>query len=102
MNGVGSIAEETATALGQLTLCQNIHNSTMLKWKNILSPANLLRRTRRWCTTCYAESIKEENPVYEPLIFTFEAVSICPWHLQPLSDTCLHCKSQLPMLTSRS
>ncbi|MGB7923466.1 MAG: TniQ family protein [Pyrinomonadaceae bacterium] len=102
MNGVGSIAEETATALGQLTSCQNIHNTTLLKWKNILSPASLLRRTRKWCATCYAENIKEENPVYEPLIFAFEAVSICPWHFQPLSSICFDCKSQLPMLTSRS
>jgi transcriptional regulator with XRE-family HTH domain len=102
MNGVGDIAEETSAALERLTLCPNIPNSTMLKWKNILSPAQLLRQTRKWCPTCYEESIRKKKPVYEPLIFAFEAVSICPWHLQPLCDVCPNCKSQLPMLTSRS
>jgi transcriptional regulator with XRE-family HTH domain len=100
MNGVGTIAEETATALEQLTLCQNIHNTTLLKWKNILSPSQLLRRTRRWCALCYEERFRERASVYEPLIFAFEFVSICPWHLRPLCETCPHCKSQLPMLTS--
>jgi transcriptional regulator with XRE-family HTH domain len=101
LNGVGDIAEETATALERLTLCPNITHTTLLKWKNILSEAQLLRKTRKWCAICYEESIREENPVYEPLIFAFEAVSICPWHLQPLCEMCSHCKSQLPMLTSR-
>jgi hypothetical protein len=34
----------------------------MLKWKNILSEAQLLRNTRKWCATCYEESIREEKP----------------------------------------
>jgi transcriptional regulator with XRE-family HTH domain len=100
MNGVGNIAEETATALEELTLCEDIHSTTMLKWKNNLSPSYLLRRTRRWCVKCYEESFREGKPVYEPLIFAFEAVSICPWHLHPLYETCPHCNSQLPMLVS--
>lgn len=102
INGLGNIAEETVRALEQLTLCQTIADTTLLKWKNILSPSNLFRNIRRWCGICYEESIREEKPVYEPLIFAFEAVSICPWHLQPLTESCPRCKSQLPMLTSRS
>lgn len=102
INGVGKTAQGTATALCQLTSCQSVADTTMLKWKSILSASQLLRKTKRWCPSCYAGSIREEEPVYDPLIFAFDSVSSCPWHSAPLSEMCPECKSQLPMLTSRS
>lgn len=102
VNGVGKIAETTVTALEQLTYRDDIRHMTLLTWANIFSPIGLLRTRRAWCTVCHEERIRERKPLYEPLIWALEAVSVCPWHHEWLREICQRCNHPLPVLASFS
>lgn len=102
MNGVGTTANLTVSSLEQLTFSSEIRYTTLLTWANILSPSRLLRRKRAWCALCYGEWWIKGQQIYEPLLWSFDAVSICPWHHEPLSEICPHCNNLLPHLTSTS
>jgi hypothetical protein len=100
INGVGRASTETTVALEKLTLRQDIRYTTMWTWKDILSPQQLLRKKRAWCSTCYGERFGQGEPIYEFLLWAFEIVSMCPWHHQTLSEICPHCSQHLPPLAS--
>jgi hypothetical protein len=102
INGVGKIAETTVTALEQLTYRDDIRRTTLLTWGNIFSPIGLLRPRRAWCAACHEERLRERKPLYEPLIWTLEAVSICPWHHEWLREICQRCSHPLPVLAAFS
>lgn len=102
MNGVGPTANLTVSSLEQLTLSSEIRYTTLLTWANILSPSQLLRRKRAWCALCYGEWQIKGQQIYEPLLWSFDAVSICPWHHEPLSEICPYCNTLLPHLASTS
>jgi hypothetical protein len=46
---------------------------------------------------------REANqPVYEPLLWTLQAVTVCPYHRRILRQACPHCERQIGPLDSRS
>jgi hypothetical protein len=102
INGFGKIAETTITALEQLTYRDNLRYMTLLTWGNIFSSVGLLRPQRAWCAVCHDERLKEGKPLYEQLIWTFEDISVCPWHREQLRETCQHYKHSLPVLAAFS
>ena len=42
------------------------------------------------------------QPIYEPLLWTLQAVTICPYHRRILRQACPHCERQIGPLDSRS
>lgn len=102
INGMGSIADTAATALERLTLRCQLQYSTMLMWRNILSPHRLLRPHKAWCAICYEERLRKGEPVYDMLIWAFESVLICPLHYERLCRVCPHCNRSLPYLATNS
>lgn len=102
LNGTGQMASEFAQVLEQLTLRQNLCHLTLLQWANVLPSKGLLRRFRAWCPICYSEWQKNEEIVYEPLLWSLSTITFCPKHYQQLLLQCPHCQRQLPTLAWHS
>jgi transcriptional regulator with XRE-family HTH domain len=100
INGFSGLAKITVTAFEKLTLRHDIQYTTLLMWENILSLHQLLRTNMAWCGACYEERLREKKPVYEKLMWAFEAVSSCPVHHEQLTTTCPHCDHKLPFLAT--
>jgi hypothetical protein len=57
----------------------------------------MIRDLRAWCPECFHAWCTINHPVYEPLLWSITAITICPYHHQPLQSQCPHCnKSQRP------
>jgi transcriptional regulator with XRE-family HTH domain len=102
LNGIGSMARDFVQAFELLTLRNDLHFLTLLTWAEILPIQGLFRTHRAWCSACYNEWYLSEQVVYEPLVWTINAVTLCPQHYQPLHLCCHHCDQQLPLLAWRS
>jgi TniQ len=103
LNGIGTMAFDLVTVLESLTLRSDLHFLTLLIWADIFPQRRLLRSRRAWCPYCYEEWYSSKDKViYEPLIWFFEAVTVCHCHNQPLCQQCSHCKRNLPPLASYS
>jgi hypothetical protein len=102
INGMGQLATLTVDTLERMTLRNDLRYMTMLGWRNVLSTHLLLRTKKAWCPICYEELLNEGRPIYDPLIWSFKLISLCPRHHEPLRRTCPHCKSNLPFLTTLS
>lgn len=94
INGIGSKTNIAVTAFERMLLREDLHCMTLLPWRHIFSPPQLLRSIRAWCAICYDEMRREGKPIYDPLMWTLGAISICPKHGKQLVSACQHCKRQ--------
>ena len=103
LNGTGVLAEDWGAALEQLTLRSDLRFLTLLPWNTVLTQQRLLRPTRAWCPDCFMEWQASGQPVYEPLLWNFSAVSLCLQHQRTLLEKCPYqgCGAKLPVLASR-
>ncbi len=102
INSNGNIAKDFIQALEKLTFHQNLQLLTLLTWSDVINSRGLFRNHKAWCSACYQESFAKNNIVYEPLIWSLQAVEVCPIHKIYLSNTCPHCHSKLPLFTWHS
>lgn len=103
VNGIGSMAFDLVTVLESLTLLSDLRFLTLLTWADIFPQRRLLRSKRAWCPYCYEEWYSSKNKViYEPLIWFFEAVTVCHCHNKFLCQQCPYCKRDIPPLASYS
>jgi len=101
INGVGDTATDHVNALEKLTLRQDLIYLTLLPWREVLSERRLSRSYRVWCPECFEDRRLARQPVYEQLLWTLEAVEICPTHNVALESACPHCQRDgLPLLAS--
>ncbi len=91
LNGAGVLGQSWAAILGQLTAQSNVHLLTLPWWVGDLSPRRQLRRTPAWCPACLFEWRDNGYPIYQPLLWMFQMVTICPRHETALMDQCPHC-----------
>ncbi|MBW4534277.1 MAG: TniQ family protein [Pleurocapsa minor HA4230-MV1] len=69
---------------------------------NVFSSRKLLRKSKAWCSHCYEQWQKTGKTIYEPLLWSFEAITVCPKHFQPLANKCPKCERSVPWLTGKS
>jgi transcriptional regulator with XRE-family HTH domain len=98
LNGTGSMARDWVEALEQLTLRHDLCFLTLHSCASILPSRGLFHAYKAWCPACYQKWRLSRQVVYEPLLWTIEAVKVCPLHRQPLRLYCPDCHKQLPML----
>lgn len=101
-NEYGLLAWQYIEGLEPLTLQKNLQSLTIPSWSEEASQRHqnieFSRRVRAWCPECLQVWRDDKQPVYEPLIWSIAAVTICPIHQQPLRSYCPHCqKTQLPI-----
>jgi len=103
LNGLNALTAKWTQALKQLTSRDDLHLLTMMTWSGVLSQRGMFRRTKAWCPACYNEWYASQK-VYEPLLWTFRAVTACPRHCKPLSLRCprQECGRSLPALSRKS
>ena len=102
INGLGSPAADFVRALETLTGRRDLSCLTLLTWRRVLPGHSLLRRCRAWCESCMYAWREANQPIYEPLLWTLQAVTICPYHRRILRQACPHCERQIGPLDSRS
>lgn len=102
VNGNGSAAQQWSAILADLTSRADLHLLTFASWLGDLRPVKLLRPKPAWCAACYAEWHEQRLPLYEPLIWTLQVVSLCSSHARPLDDRCPACQRQQPVIRSRT
>ncbi len=94
INGNSSTAREWATILEDLTKRSDLHWLTLQWWVGDLEPHKLLREKPAWCPACYAEWKDQEKPIYEPVLWTFRAVTLCMKHHRMLEGHCPNCQKR--------
>ncbi len=102
LNGTGIMANDIVLALKQLTQQNDLSQLTLSEWDKILPTRHLLHHRRTWCPLCYQEWKKQNNCIYEPLIWTLKLVKICPIHQIPLQQKCPHCHQDNFILSWKS
>lgn len=102
LNGMREMTQTLVSLLEQLTLRQDLKFLTLLNWTGVLSQRKLLRQYRAWCPQCYQQWHEEEHPIYEPLLWSFREIKICPHHQAPLVEKCPHCDARLPAIANFS
>lgn len=102
INGSGAIALSFIKALEVLTMRQDLSWTAMITWMNVLPHHSLIRAKRGWCPICYETWRETSGVIYDPLLWTLEAITVCPLHKIFLTTSCLKCEAHLLHFASRS
>jgi hypothetical protein len=104
-NNQGFFAWQYVEGLKPLTLRENLQSLIIPAWidKNLQMDLwiELARQVRAWCPECFQVWRDSEQPIYEPLLWSIAAVTICPYHHQPLQSLCPHCQQTQPPLAGK-
>lgn len=103
-NGMGSMADGAIHALEDLTGRGPLLDLTVRSWHGHLSNRGVLQHERAWCPACYREWCRRKEPLYEPLLWSVQAVRVCPRHGERLQSRCpyMDCGRTNPALGSRA
>ena len=80
LNGVKPFVKECVQGLEHKTGNKNLHLLTMLSWANILNSTGIFKTQRSWCPECYNEMYSKFQEVYDPLVWFFKQIKLCPKH----------------------
>ena len=102
VNGTGTIATDVVQALEKLTMRNELASLTLLRWSHVFPQRQLNRHTKAWRPVCYQNWYSNNKTIYDPLMWSFQAVDICLEHKIPLQTYCPSCLSELPPLANNS
>ncbi len=100
LNGALSLAQAWAAVLEQLTARTDLHLLTLPWWIGDLSPWRQLRAVPAWCPWCLSAWRKQGQPIYQPLFWMFQLVTVCPGHQRLLVDQCPVCQKRQKIITT--
>src|SRR5258708_30283931 len=100
LNGTGWWPNDCVRVLETLTQFGGLRFLTMMTWSDVIAQRMMIRGTQAWCSACYAEWRETGQIIYYPLIWSLQAVAVCPRHHQPLRVTCPYenCQRSLPFI----
>lgn len=101
-NGAGEMAWEWSSALEHLTVRSDLRYLTLWSWAHGLPQRGLVRKSPAWCPACYQEWQDEQHPLYQPLLWMLQAVTICPRHKRQLEEQCPFCHKRLSAIATQS
>ncbi len=103
LNGGDSLASAGVALLKDLTGRTDLHLLTIPWWVGDLPRRRQLRETPVWCSSCLAEWRMQGRPLYQPLLWMFHIVTLCPCHRSPLVERCPCCqKRQMILATNQT
>jgi hypothetical protein len=102
VNGANEAACDWAETLAQLTMKSDLHHLTLHLWANGLPNWGLLRSTPQWCPVCYHEWREQEKSIYQPLMWTLQAVTVCLPHQRRLMEQCPACQKPQSAMTAKT
>ena len=100
LNGSGLLATTWSTLLERLTSRTDLHILTAPWWIGDLPMARNLRSSSVWCPVCYAEWKQQGLPLYQPLLWMLQVVTICPTHKKRLVERCPSCQGKQAVIVS--
>ncbi len=92
-------ASQLVCAVKTLTGRQDIHYTSLLSmqgWR--LKFNNIFHFSQRWCPGCYSDWRHSGKPIYQPLLWALEPVTVCPHHQRYLQLRCHYCNGLQPFL----
>lgn len=92
--GTTTTASDLVQVLEIATLTENLQALTLLPWKKVFPAKGLTHSVQMWCSLCFEEWREKGELLYEPLIWSFKAVTFCPIHYHQLQEYCPHCHKQ--------
>jgi hypothetical protein len=101
-NSAHQTALTAVSALECLTQQHGLRALTMLTWAEVFPLFKLIRPTQAWCPACLEERRTTGQTIYEPLVWTIQAVKICSRHDCLLETQCRACRRSSPWLAWRS
>ena len=102
LNGTGSLASAGGALLNHLTMRTDLHLLTLPWWVGDLPRQGQLRATPAWCPSCLAEWRNQGQPLYQPLLWMFHIVTLCPGHRSPLMERCRRCQKRQMILATNN
>lgn len=93
INGMCRKTRKWISVFQNATHRQDLCGLTLVPLANVISDMVLLRKRRAWCPFCYHQDL-ESGLAYERLLWAIQAVTVCPFHLRPLVETCPFCNRQ--------
>lgn len=102
VNGIGTLANDFVKVIEMLTCRSDLKMLTLLPWANITSTRDLLSLKKKWCPSCFDESIVDGTPLYESLIWCFKESKYCIKHHTPLLSACENCSTKMNYLSRNS
>ena len=100
LNGNGSFALEWSTLLERLTGRPDLHLLTLQWWIGDLASHGHFKKVPVWCPLCYAEWKEKHLPIYQPLLWQYQVVTMCSQHKGPLDERCPHCRKTQSVITA--
>jgi hypothetical protein len=94
VNGLGKVSEPFLRAFEIATQRADLQLPTLSVLDGCISQPGTFRTTEAWCPCCLEQWRAAELPLYSPLLWTLQAVTMCPIHKCPLADRCPHCQSR--------
>ena len=102
LNGTGDRVRLWVSMLEELTQVRRLDLLTALPWADVIDCRHLLRTNRAWCSSCYEGWRSSGRPVYEPLLWMLQVVTVCPDHRQSLDSLCPVCGRTQFVLSSKA
>ncbi len=100
INGSGNLATTWSDLLEQLTSRTDLHLLISPWWIGDLPVARNLRSSPAWCPACYTEWKQQGLPLYQPLLWMLQVVTICPTHKKRLVERCPSCQGKQAVIVS--
>lgn len=89
--GTTTSAFDLVQVLEIATSIEDLQLLTILPWKGVFPAKGLTHSAQVWCPLCFEEWKEKGEIIYEPLIWAFKAITLCPIHYYPLQKCCPHC-----------
>lgn len=102
INGYMENSLSVVKAIEKLTVRDDIHKLTLIRWKNVFPLRELLKKSLAWCPFCIKEWKENNKTVYYPLIWSIDLVHMCHIHSCFLINKCPTCFKQQDILRRQS
>ncbi|OHX42882.1 hypothetical protein BBV17_26555 [Cytobacillus oceanisediminis] len=102
INGIGQLAEEFTNLLSNLTLRSDLEDTTLLTWNTVFPTRGLSKNRKHWCPCCFQESLENNKPIYEQLIWCIQPYQNCLIHKIKLENKCPTCTSDMYFLDRKA
>lgn len=97
--GLTQNALSLVSAVKKMTGRRDIYYTSLLptqSWR--IKFSNIFHFSQRWCPNCYSDWLKYDLPIYQPLLWALEPVTVCPHHQNYLRLRCPYCNGLQPFL----
>lgn len=102
VNGASEVSCDWAATLGQLTMRSDLRQLTLHQWASDLPNWGLLRNVPQWCSACYHQWREQMQPIYQPLLWTLQAVTACVEHREWLIERCPCCQQSQSAIAAKA